>query len=38
MGQPEDIARMVLALARGDFAFATGQVIEADGGLLIQRF
>jgi 3-oxoacyl-[acyl-carrier protein] reductase len=38
MGQPDDIARMVLALARGDFAFATGQVIQADGGLLIQRF
>jgi NAD(P)-dependent dehydrogenase (short-subunit alcohol dehydrogenase family) len=38
MGTPEDVASIVVALARGDLAFATGQVIQADGGLLIQRF
>ncbi len=36
-GQPEDIARTVLPLARGDFAFATGAVIPVDGGLSIPR-
>lgn len=36
-GEPEDIGRMVAGLARGDFAFATGTVIQADGGLSIPR-
>jgi len=36
-GTPEDIASAVLPLARGDFAFATGSVIAADGGLSISR-
>ncbi len=38
MGQPEDVASIVLALASGQMAFATGQSIQADGGLLIPRF
>jgi len=36
-GEPDDIGRMVARLAGGDFGFATGSVIEADGGLSIQR-
>ena len=36
-GEPEDIGRMVAGLARGDFGFATGTVIQADGGLSIPR-
>jgi len=38
MGQPEDVARVAVALARGDFAFAVGQVVQADGGLLIRHY
>jgi len=38
MGQPEDIARIAVALARGDFAFAIGQTVQADGGLLIRHY
>ena len=33
----EDIGRVVAALARGDFGFATGSVIDVDGGLGIPR-
>jgi NAD(P)-dependent dehydrogenase (short-subunit alcohol dehydrogenase family) len=36
-GEGEDIGRIVAALAGGDFGFATGSVIDADGGLSIQR-
>lgn len=36
-GTPEDIGRTVLPLAQGHFAFATGTVIAADGGLSIAR-
>lgn len=36
-GQPEDIGRVVVPLARGDFAFATGAAIPVDGGLSIPR-
>ncbi|MHB1303114.1 MAG: 3-ketoacyl-ACP reductase [Acidiphilium sp.] len=38
IGVPEDVATIAVALAKGQFAFATGQAIQADGGLLIQRF
>jgi NAD(P)-dependent dehydrogenase (short-subunit alcohol dehydrogenase family) len=38
MGTPDDVANIVVALARGDLAFATGQAIQADGGLVIPRF
>ncbi|HUG60749.1 MAG TPA: 3-ketoacyl-ACP reductase [Methylomirabilota bacterium] len=38
LGQPQDIASIAVALATGQFAFATGQVIQADGGLTIPRF
>jgi NAD(P)-dependent dehydrogenase (short-subunit alcohol dehydrogenase family) len=36
-GVPDDIGRAVAALARGDFAFSTGSVINVDGGLSITR-
>jgi 3-oxoacyl-[acyl-carrier protein] reductase len=36
-GQPEDVARAVAALLRGDLPYATGSVIHIDGGLSIQR-
>jgi len=37
-GQPEDIGRMVATLASGGIPYVTGQVISADGGMLISRF
>jgi 3-oxoacyl-[acyl-carrier protein] reductase len=31
-GQPDDIGRCVVAIARGDFPYTTGQVFHVDGG------
>jgi 3-oxoacyl-[acyl-carrier protein] reductase len=31
-GQPEDVGRVVAAIARGDFPYSTGEVINIDGG------
>lgn len=36
-GEPEDVARVVSALARGDFDYATGLVVDVGGGLHIPR-
>jgi 3-oxoacyl-[acyl-carrier protein] reductase len=36
-GQPEDVARAVAAIARGDFDFAPGQVFHVDGGFHLRR-
>jgi NAD(P)-dependent dehydrogenase (short-subunit alcohol dehydrogenase family) len=36
-GYPEDVAKAVASLARGDFSFSTGSVFEVSGGLNIQR-
>ena len=36
-GFPEDVGKAVAALARGDFAYSTGQVIMVDGGLTLGR-
>jgi NAD(P)-dependent dehydrogenase (short-subunit alcohol dehydrogenase family) len=36
-GQPQDVGRAVAALARGDFAYATGLVVEISGGMNIRR-
>lgn len=36
-GRPDDIGRCVTALARGDVPYATGQVINQDGGLTMVR-
>ena len=36
-GTPEDVGRAVAVLARGEFAYATGNVIMVDGGLTLPR-
>jgi 3-oxoacyl-[acyl-carrier protein] reductase len=36
-GQPEDVGRAVAALVRGDLPYATGTIINVDGGLTIPR-
>jgi NAD(P)-dependent dehydrogenase (short-subunit alcohol dehydrogenase family) len=36
-GQPDDVGRVVAALVRGDVPYATGTVINVDGGLSIPR-
>ncbi|MEI4481601.1 MULTISPECIES: 3-ketoacyl-ACP reductase [unclassified Phyllobacterium] len=36
-GEPDDLGRIAVALASGDFDFATGSVINADGALSISR-
>ncbi len=36
-GFPEDVARAVASLARGDFAYSTGLVVEVSGGLNIRH-
>ncbi|MCE1197614.1 MAG: 3-ketoacyl-ACP reductase [Marinilabiliales bacterium] len=36
-GQPDDIGKMVVALAQGFFPYSTGQVFLADGGLTLPR-
>jgi NAD(P)-dependent dehydrogenase (short-subunit alcohol dehydrogenase family) len=35
-GEPEDVGRAVLVLARGDLSYATGNVLKIDGGLTIR--
>ena len=36
-GTPEDVGRVVSALLRGDFPYASGSVIDVDGGLSIPK-
>lgn len=36
-GVPEDIGKAVAALVSGDFAYSTGAIVEASGGMQIQR-
>lgn len=36
-GQPEDIAKAVSALCRGDFPYSTGNIFMIDGGLTVGR-
>jgi NAD(P)-dependent dehydrogenase (short-subunit alcohol dehydrogenase family) len=36
-GYPEDVGKVVAALARGDFPYSTGQVVMVDGGLTMPR-
>lgn len=36
-GTPEDIGKAVASLVRGDFPYSTGQVINIDGGMLIDK-
>jgi len=36
-GMPEDVAKAAAALAKGEFAYSTGAVIEVSGGMNIRR-
>ena len=36
-GQPDDVARAVVALTEGQFPFSTGEVINVDGGFHLRR-
>ena len=36
-GTPDDIGKAVASLTRGDFPYSTGQVMNVDGGMLIDR-
>ncbi len=36
MGKPEDIGKCVAAIAKGDFDFCTGTVIDCDGGFNVR--
>ena len=36
-GQPEDIAKVACAIARGDFDYATGAIIDVGGGFGLSR-
>lgn len=36
-GLPEDVGKVVAALARGDFSYSTGQIILVDGGMTLGR-
>ena len=36
-GEPEDIAKVVASLLRGDLGYSTGQVINVDGGMAIAK-
>lgn len=36
-GTPEDVGKTVATLVRGDIPYATGQVLEVDGGLMIPQ-
>jgi len=36
-GRPEDVGRVVCALARGDFEYSTGMVVDVSGGMHIHR-
>lgn len=36
-GVPDDVGRVVAALARGDLAYSSGQVIQVDGGMTLGR-
>jgi NAD(P)-dependent dehydrogenase (short-subunit alcohol dehydrogenase family) len=36
-GTPDDVGRAVAALVRGDLPYCTGQVVDIDGGMTVQR-
>ncbi len=38
VGQPEDVGEIIASLASGKLPYTTGQVIAADGGMLVPRF
>jgi NAD(P)-dependent dehydrogenase (short-subunit alcohol dehydrogenase family) len=36
-GEPEDVARAVLAIVEGYLPFSTGEVVNVDGGFHLRR-
>jgi 3-oxoacyl-[acyl-carrier protein] reductase len=36
-GEPDDVARAVAALARGDFDYSTGMIVDVSGGMTLPR-
>lgn len=38
VGQPQDVGTIIASLASGKLPYTTGQVIHADGGMLVPRF
>ncbi len=38
VGQPQDVGTIIASLATGKLPYTTGQVIYADGGMLVPRF
>jgi NAD(P)-dependent dehydrogenase (short-subunit alcohol dehydrogenase family) len=38
VGQPEEVGEIVATLASGGLPYTTGQVVHADGGMLVPRF
>lgn len=38
VGDPADVGRIIATLASGQLPYTTGQVISADGGMLVPRF
>ena len=38
IGKPEEVGQIIRTLATGQLPYLTGQVISADGGLMVQRF
>jgi NAD(P)-dependent dehydrogenase (short-subunit alcohol dehydrogenase family) len=37
LGEPDDVAKAIVALARGDFNYSTGMIVDVSGGLSIPR-
>jgi NAD(P)-dependent dehydrogenase (short-subunit alcohol dehydrogenase family) len=38
VGQPQEVAQIVTSLATGALPYTTGEIIHADGGMLLSRF
>ena len=36
-GMPSDIGKVAAAMARGSLPYSTGQVVQVDGGMTVQR-
>ncbi|MCJ8330388.1 MAG: 3-ketoacyl-ACP reductase [Lentisphaeria bacterium] len=36
-GYPEDTGKVIAAMVRGDMPYSTGQIVNVDGGLMLQR-
>jgi 3-oxoacyl-[acyl-carrier protein] reductase len=38
VGQPEEVAQVIVSLATNRLPYTTGHVISVDGGMLVPRF